>query len=285
MIKIFVNDIFGLFLFYASLLRAKKNKSHLLTKKWPSQKWILGHRGARANAPENTLSAFKKAMEYGADGVEFDVFLSQDGIPVVIHDETVDRTTDGHGAVWDLSAKELSQLNAAKNFPEFAKEGVPTLVQVLEVLPDGAIINVELKASGHFTKQVFVEKLMPIFKEHEKRLTLIVSSFDGELLYLFRCLAPQYLLSLLLSPRDENWPKSFRYMDAIGPDALHLPAQLAGPLVRSLARRADIAIAIWTVNDVDQARAWFDKGAMGIFTDTVPEMVAAQPKNLLQKEG
>ena len=280
-LKTFIRISFGFILFYAALLSLRKKplSSRL---KWPKQKWILGHRGARANAPENTLSAFKKAMEYGADGVEFDVFLSSDGVPVVIHDETVDRTTDGHGAVEDLPAGQLAQLNAAKDYSGFAKEGVPTLLQVLESMPAGAIINVELKASGHFSRQVFVEKLMSIFKQHEQRLTLIISSFDGELLYYFRSMAPDYLISLLLSPVEENWPKAIAYMDAIGPDALHLPAQLAGPLVLKLARRAHIHVAIWTVNNTDEAKLWFKKGIAGIFTDMVPEMIAALPKNLLQ---
>lgn len=280
-LKIFFRVSVGFILFYAALLRLKKKplSSRL---KWPKQKWILGHRGARANAPENTLSAFKKAMEYGADGVELDVSLSSDGVPVVIHDETVDRTTDGHGAVEDFTAATLAQLNAAKDFSGFAKESVPTLLQVLDSMPAGAIINVELKGSGHFSRQVFVEKLMPILKQHEQRLTLIISSFDGELLYYVRSSAPDYLISLLLSPVEENWPKAIAYMDAIAPDALHLPAQLAGPLVLYLSKRAHIHVAIWTVNNPDEAKLWFKKGIAGIFTDIVPEMIAALPKNILQ---
>jgi glycerophosphoryl diester phosphodiesterase len=275
-LKIFIKVSFGFFLFYVALLRLQK-KTLSSRLKWPKQKWILGHRGARANAPENTLSAFKKAIEYGADGVEFDVFLSSDGIPVVIHDKTVDRTTDGHGAVEDLSAGTLAQLNAAKEFLGFTKEGVPTLLQVLESMPAGAVINVELKGSGRFSKQVFVKKLMPILKQHEQRLTLIISSFDGELLYYFRSQAPDYLVSLLLSPVDENWPKAIGYMDAIAPDALHLPAQLVGPLVLNFAKRVHVHVAIWTVNNTDEAKAWFEKGVAGIFTDMVPEMIAAFP--------
>ncbi len=280
--KIFVKLILGFILFYAALLMAKKKLGSVYSQKGPKQKWILGHRGARANAPENTLSAFQKAMEYGADGVEFDVFLSKDAVPVVIHDETVDRTTDGHGPVQDFSASELGKLNAAKSFAEFSHEGVPTLEQALSILPQGAIVNVELKGGGHFTKQKFVDCVLLVLQKYERHLTLIISSFDGELLYLFRLSAPHYLVSLLLSPFDENWPKVLRHIDAIKPDALHLPAAIANSFVINLAKRHQMRVAIWTVNNTDEAKAWFQKGVAGIVTDTVPEMVAALPKNLLQ---
>jgi len=242
---------------------------------WPNKKWILGHRGARAIAPENTLSAFRIAMECGADGIELDVFLSKDGIPVVIHDEKVDRTTDGNGKVCDLTAHKLWKLNAAKKFSKFKKEGVPALEQVFDMMVPGSIVNVELKGSGYFSKQEFVNILLVLFQKYEDKLCLIISSFDAGLLALFRKTAPKYLISLLLSSRDKNFETAFQYLESIKPDALHLPPLLARPLVRSLVKYSQMKSAIWTVNEPFLAKKWFKKGVDGIFTDNVPEVVKA----------
>ena len=94
--------------------------------------FIWAHRGASASAPENTLAAFRAAEAAGAAGIELDVHLSADGVPVVIHDETVDRTTDGHGPVAALTLCRLRQLDAGRWFaPAFAGEALPTLEEIL----------------------------------------------------------------------------------------------------------------------------------------------------------
>ena len=109
---------------------------------------ILAHRGFSKKAPENTKASFRKAVEAGADGVEFDVQLSSDGIPVVIHDETLERTTTGKGWVKDKSSKKLSKLDAGTHFdPCYSEEGVPTLREVLEIVKNMRVINIEFKNS------------------------------------------------------------------------------------------------------------------------------------------
>jgi glycerophosphoryl diester phosphodiesterase len=263
----------GKTLLLLSLFNMRFQKKHERHKQWPKKKWILGHRGARAIAPENTLTSFRLAMEHGADGVEFDVFLSSDQVPVVIHDESLERTTDRSGAVCDHTAEELANCDASKSMTGFAKEGIPRLKEVLAALPDGAIVNVELKGSGHFKKQVLVDKVIALLNQHKDRLCFIVSSFDGEILSLFRKTDDRYLIAMLLSPRDIHWPWSIKYMKRIAPDALHLPASLAKPLIQKFARRANMKIAIWTVNDIKEARDWMEQGIDGIFTDSIPEMV------------
>jgi glycerophosphoryl diester phosphodiesterase len=106
---------------------------------------IFAHRGASAYAPENTLSAFVMALEQGADGVELDAKLSADGQVMVIHDATVDRTTNGHGRVKDLSLADLRSLDAGGFFAEkYRGEKVPTLEEVFEALGKRMFINVEL---------------------------------------------------------------------------------------------------------------------------------------------
>src|SRR5579863_1834901 len=110
---------------------------------------IFAHRGNSGEAPENTLAAFRQVAGVGADGVEFDVQLSRDGVPVVIHDETVDRTTDGKGAVAGLTLAQLQVLDAGKWFgAAFAGERIPTLEAVLEVFRGASIrVNIELKTN------------------------------------------------------------------------------------------------------------------------------------------
>jgi glycerophosphoryl diester phosphodiesterase len=236
---------------------------------------VLGHRGARSSAPENTISAFRLAMEQGADGVEFDVLLSSDGVPVVIHDETVERTTDGHGRVRDLSAQELAGLNAAHQAPGFAKEGVPTLVQTLESLPDGAIANVELKESGRYSKQEFVLRVLPLLQSQATRLQIIVSSFDGELLALLRRASPGLPIALLFSTRDAYWLSALYHWRQIKPNALHLPLALISTRVIRALRRQNMHVAVWTVNDPDQAKECMVLGVDGIMTDHVAKICAA----------
>ncbi|MDA0712552.1 MAG: glycerophosphodiester phosphodiesterase family protein [bacterium] len=242
--------------------------------KWPQKQWILGHRGARNVAPENTISAFKQALIDGADGVELDVFLSKDEQLVVIHDESVDRTTDGSGQVCDFTAKELAHLNAAANFSDFASESVPTLEQVLNVMPPKTIINIEIKHSAAFTKAKLVKKLMELLRLYDNKFCIIISSFDVELLILLRKAAPNYLISLLLDKTADNELLT-KQLRLIKPDGVYLSAQNATALLISFIQFAGVNVAIWTVNDAKAAKKWFSLGVNGIFTDKVKELVKA----------
>lgn len=244
-----------------------------MKKKWPSKQWVLGHRGARSAAPENTLSAFKLAMKQGADGVELDVFFSKDGIPVVIHDENVERTTTAHGFVHDFTAVELSQLNASKNNPDFPKEGVPSLLQVFKVMPAGSIVNVELKGSGYFAKKDFVLKLIEVFGFFKAKLCLIVSSADEDLLSIFQRHTSDYLVSLILKSENKDWNQIVETMDRVKPDALHVPPDLYEHLREDLKSQPELKVAVWTVNEPNVVKSLFEQGVAGIFTDEVSAVV------------
>ncbi len=139
---------------------------------------ILGHRGAMGSAPENTLPSFRKAIEDSADGVEFDVQLSADGVPVVIHDEKVDRTTNGEGLVNELSAREIRKLDAGSFFSsEFVDTSLPLLKEVLEVIQDMDIINLELK-NGYIRYEGMEKKVIELTKEFGVFNKTIFSSFN-----------------------------------------------------------------------------------------------------------
>lgn len=255
---------------------------HLFTKKpgpknedWPKDQWILGHRGARSEAPENTISAFTLAMRQGADGIEFDVSLSKDGQPVVIHDRKIDRTAYGEGYVKDMDASELKNLNACKTMPGFVPEGVPSLKETLACLPKSAIANVELKFSGNFSKDFFIDAVLKDLKVEAPRIKLIISSFDGELLAKFRQKEPKALLSLIICPKDKHWPLSLDHLSAINPEGLHLSPQLFGPIIYRLIKRAKLKVGIWTINDPKMAKKLLFMGVDGIFTDYVDLVIKA----------
>lgn len=126
---------------------------------------IIAHRGASYYEPENTLRAIKSALDYGADGIEFDVRSSIDGNLVVIHDETVDRTTDGTGKVRDMSILELRSLDAGKG------EKIPLLGEVLELVRDQALLAIELKIQG------IEEQVLKIVEKHGELDNILINSF------------------------------------------------------------------------------------------------------------
>ncbi|WP_455257496.1 glycerophosphodiester phosphodiesterase [Peptoniphilus asaccharolyticus] len=137
----------------------------------------IAHRGFRSKYPENTMIAFKKAFEAGADGVEFDVHLTKDGEVVIIHDERIDRTTDGKGRVQDYTYQELRQFNAAKGF-ELDKEEIPLLEEYLEYVKDMDIVtNIELK-TGVYSYLGIEDKVNDLLKKYELEDKVIISSFN-----------------------------------------------------------------------------------------------------------
>lgn len=269
----FLKNIFG-FLWLYTLLGIEIFKRPTRSFGWPKKQWVLGHRGARASAPENTLVSFRLAKELGADGVEFDVTMSKDAVPVVIHDNTLERTTNGKGLVSNYSARELSKLNATKLATGFLEEGVPSLSEALQSFPDGFIVNIELKNPGLFTKFQFAEKVLSIALPHERRLIIIFSSFDGEILCMLRNLKPSLIISLLLSPREKHWPSSLSYWRHIKPDALHVPPILVNRIMVFMAKKANLPLSVWTVNDPEKVRRYFKQGISGVFTDHVAEIIA-----------
>ncbi|MGO5065841.1 glycerophosphodiester phosphodiesterase [Clostridium sporogenes] len=140
---------------------------------------ILAHRGASAYAPENTMVAFKKAIDMNADGIELDVHLSKDGYIVIIHDEKVDRTTNGKGEVKDFTLDELKKLDAGFWFSdEYKGERIPTLEELLKLINDTNIyLNIEIKA-GYRIYPNIEEKVIDIIEKYKMLDRVIISSFD-----------------------------------------------------------------------------------------------------------
>lgn len=140
---------------------------------------ILAHRGASGYAPENTMAAFKKAIELKADGIELDVHLSKDGHLIVMHDETLDRTSNGKGLILNYTLEQLKELDAGSWFSEeFKGEKIPTLNEVLDLIKETSLyLNIEIKAGYKFYPNI-EEKVLNLLNEYNMMKRCIISSFD-----------------------------------------------------------------------------------------------------------
>lgn len=227
---------------------------------------IFAHRGCPREAPENTLPAFAAAIAAGADGVEFDVQLSRDGEPVVIHDETLERTTDGRGWVKDHSADDLAGLTAAARHRGFAGVGVPRLTDVLALLaPSGLQVNIELKNSVvdyPGLEQVVLEAVAAAGLEER----VVLSSFSVD--------SVRRLVGL--TDLEVAWVYSrppLRPIAAaaeLGVRAIHPSRRAISRWLVGRAHRRGLAVRPWIVNNPQWLRWMFNLGVDALFTD-LPE--------------
>lgn len=233
---------------------------------WP-RPLIFAHRGASAHAPENTIAAFELALEHGAQGIELDVKLSADGEIVVIHDATVDRTTDGQGRVSHLSLAALRELDAGSFFSQsFKAERIPTLSEVFETIGKYAIFNVEL-TNYTSRRDGLPEKVCDLVKRFGLQNNVLFSSFLPSNLNRTRNLLPEFPRGLLaLGGWMGWWSRSFGFdfgnYQALHPNLRDVTAQQVARVHR-LKRR----IYVWTVNLPEDMRRLFAWGIDGIFTD------------------
>lgn len=239
----------------------------------------LGHRGAREVAPENTLASFDKALEQGADGVELDVMLSKDNQIIVIHDYTVDRTTNGSGKVGDLTLAELKTLDAGSWFgEEYAGEHIPTLDEVAEALPAESIINIELKSLSLFGQRL-EEEVTRLIETRGLTSRVIVSSFNPLSLARVARLNPSIETGLLYMqhmplPLRRAWLAPLVHTKALHPEY----AQVNVDYVYHAHRRG-YHLNVWNAKDLHELQSLIDFCVSAIITDR-PDRLAA----LLEKE-
>src|SRR5258708_7988866 len=173
---------------------------------------ILAHRGASHDAPQNTVAAFKLARQYGADGVELDTSLTHDGIPVVIHDLSVDKTTNGTGPVRLFDLRSIKELDAGSKFgPMFKGEQVPTLDEAFEAVGPNLVVNVELKSES-WTPNGLEPAALEVIRRHNASQRVIVSSFNPMALRRFRAIAPDIPIGYLYSPEQPVWLRDRWFM-------------------------------------------------------------------------
>ena len=234
---------------------------------YPTTPIILGHRGASAYAPENTLAAFRLALEQGADGVELDVTLSADDAPVVIHDDTLDRTTDGRGPVRAHSLAELKRLDAGRWFGlKFAGERLPTLGEAFAALGRGPLINVELKRDPSGAGRL-PERVVTLIREHHLEQRVLISSFHYANLRRVRALAPELPLGLLYDPTEPAGILRAVFAPGVQAEAHHPYFGLVGRLTMRWYRARGVRVNAWTVNSEGDLRRMLSAGVDGIITN------------------
>ena len=220
----------------------------------------IAHRGASARYPENTLRAFIAAAEMGADMCEFDVRMARDGEVVVIHDATVNRTTDGRGRVAAMTAVELGRLDAGVRFgQEFRGERIPTLAQVATALSErGCGMDVELKAQG------LERRVCEVLRKSGAAERAIVSSFDWKQLRLVAAEDPSVRLALLAENHPVALLQAAAEMQAF---AIAPRFDIADAGLCAAAHRGGIAVYVWTVDDAAEMRRLIASGVDGIMTN------------------
>lgn len=230
---------------------------------------IIAHRGASKVCPENTMAAFKQALTYKADGIELDVQLTKDGIPVVIHDETLERTTNGKGYVCDHSLQQLKTLNAGSWFHQsFSKETIPTLEEVLQWLhTQPLLLNIELKNAIVDYPQL-EQSVLHLVKAYHMEERTVFSSFNHYSLVRLKELDPFIEVAPLYNARlIEPW----NYVAQFGGTSIH-PAfrTLDEKSVRSFQQHG-LTIRSYTVNRKQQLCKAFQWNLDAIVTD-VPDI-------------
>jgi glycerophosphoryl diester phosphodiesterase len=211
---------------------------------------VVGHRGAAGHAPENTLPSFEVALELGADAVEMDVHLSRDGIPVVIHDHTVDRTTNGHGSVDQFTARELQALDAGHGESANPTDvRIPTLDEVLRWAKGRTRVVVELK--GTHNPQL-VEQTIALVREYHMIDETMLISFDHLALQRAKAIEPGMRIGALYFARPAD---PVGLAAAIGADALCPHWSTAPADLVAEARAAGLGVCVWTANEPAEIEA------------------------------
>ncbi|WP_328461287.1 glycerophosphodiester phosphodiesterase family protein [Actinoplanes sp. NBC_00393] len=230
----------------------------------------VAHRGYSTVAPENTLPAFDAALRAGATFVEFDVRVTRDGVPVVIHDRTVNRTTSGVGRVWDLSHAEIAALDAGSWFGAgFAGLRVPTLAETLDLLAAGpAELLVEIKPPATLDE---VKTIVAQLAERDLLDRSVIQSFDADVIRKVRGLVPGVRLGLLLFRFDAETVAACQELGVAycNPD---LEDVLARPETMAGLAEAGVQVMPWTPNDMARWRPLVDAGVAGLITDHVGEL-------------
>ncbi len=228
---------------------------------------IIAHRGASAHAPENTLAAFQRAVQEGADGIELDVMLTADRQVVVIHDTRVERTTNGSGQVAAMTLAGLKQLDAGSWFDgAFMGEKIPGLDEVFHAVGQKTAINIELKNYQSLWDDL-PEKTARIVQKHALEQSVFFSSFNPAALWKIKKLLPNCPIGLLTTPGRFG-----RVIHTLGgavlqPQALHPHYSRVNSAYVQAARDKSYRIMVWTVNQPEEMLRLAELGVDGIITD------------------
>jgi glycerophosphoryl diester phosphodiesterase len=218
---------------------------------------VVGHRGAASYEPENTLKSFDKAVSLGVGAIEFDVHLSSDGEVVVIHDETVDRTTNGKGAVKDMSFDRLRKLDAGEG------EQIPSLQEVIDLYKDKALMLIELKAEGT------AKPVVDILNKSEAWDKVIVISFLHDLVKEVKQLDKRIKTGVLFVGRPIN---ANRLAKDVKADALVMLYKTVDKRIVREAHKEGLKVFIWNIDDKSEVKEYVKLGVDAISSNK-PDIV------------
>jgi glycerophosphoryl diester phosphodiesterase len=243
-------------------------------REWSSIVLVIAHRGASGHAPENTLGAFKKAVAQGATFIETDLQLSRDARFVAIHDATLDRTTNGHGLVHDMTLAELQRLDAGTWFgSEYAGERIPTLEDLLVFSKKNDVVfYLELKPGGSWGGE---HALIGALRESGEIPRAVVISFDASVVLNLRKIEPTLMTGLLYDGQVEN---PLDKAVEVGARQLLVRGDLVTPVLLTEAKKKDLQVVCWTVNHPAHMRLLMAAGVHGIMSDYPDRLMAAVKK-------
>jgi len=228
---------------------------------------IIAHRGASSYAPENTLAAFQKALDQEADGIELDVRLTKDNIPVICHDATINRTSNGKGFIHKLTLSELKKYDFGSSFSrKYRKERIPTLEETLEFLqPSQITLHIEMK-NGPIIPENLEEKIVELVYRYDFEDRVVFSSFDHISLQRLVAIDPQAKIGLLL---HVNLIHLFDYIDNTGLNvkSIHSNHFYVTETMIEKAHKRNLQVNVYTVNNKGLARSYEQMGVDGLITN------------------
>ncbi len=237
---------------------------------------ILAHRGARREAPENTLAAFAKAKDMGADGVELDVLLSKDRQLVVTHNENLEEFTGRRDSVKNMTLQELRQLDFGSHYStEFRGEKIPSLAEVFELLRGKMIINVEMKGKNIFDdgRETLLLQLIRDFNIEEQ---IWISSFNIFALRRLMKIAPHIKRGYLFYEKQDPFSKKGGWDFFVKPQSWNISRGLIDHSTIETIHQKNRECWIWTVNDEKEAETFSQAGADVIITDEPRKFITLQ---------
>jgi glycerophosphoryl diester phosphodiesterase len=234
---------------------------------------VIAHRGFSGAAPENTLAAFKKAMEVGGDMLELDVHFSKDGQVVVIHDDTLDRTTNGRGKVGDYTLKELRQFDAGSRFaPQFAGERIPTLVEVLKLAKGKIPVNIEIKNDSPSPYKItdLADRVLQEVKKAGMEGEVIFSSFYPSSLERIKERDPRIWVALLY---HRDWSSLREVTGGRAFPVLNLRLSFLTQEKIARIHREGMKVNTYTVNSEEEMERFIRWGVDGIITNHPDKLI------------
>lgn len=227
----------------------------------------IAHRGASGYCPENTLASFKKAIELGACAIEFDVQMTRDEEIVVIHDYSLERTTNGKGLVMDADSSYIKSLDAGSSFKDsFKGEQVPTLDEVLKLVPKDILLNIEIKKLGLDHREV-IPKILEIVNKNNRVLNTVYSSFDHNLLAELKNKGISNNGLLLNSAMINPW--DYIQTHDLDCESINISADFINQALVEKAHLKGFKVYVYTVNSPDIATLLESFSVDGIFTNYI----------------